>query len=190
MSGAADPSADMTVERYYRCIEEGLIAPDDRCELLEGVLVSMSPQAPLHAAALRRVDRVLRKALGSEALFSLQSPLVTGSRSVPEPDLAVLAGDERDFVARHPGTALLVVEIADRSPAQDRLTKAAIYARAGVPDYWIVNLRDGVVEWYADPDLAERFYRRTGRASGRERLPLAAFPDAEIEAGDLFPSAV
>lgn len=178
-----------TARSYFSLVEEGLLAADERVELLDGIIVAMPPQAPLHATAVRLVDQALRRALGPDALVSSQLPLVASSGSVPEPDLAVLPGRIADYATKHPTTALLVVEVADSSLAQDRLTMARIYARAGIPDYWIVNLRDRVVEWFGDPDVSTRAYRSSGRAGGSTRLPLAAFPDATITAGELLPDA-
>ncbi|MFN2425984.1 MAG: Uma2 family endonuclease [Candidatus Binatia bacterium] len=176
-----------TADSYFALVEEGLLSPDDRVELLEGIVVAMPPQAPLHAAGVRRVHRALQAALGAETLISVQAPLVAGASSVPEPDVCVLAGREVDYVARHPARALLVVEVAESSLAQDRLTKSRIYAHAQVPDFWIVNLRDRVVEWYGDPDSVARIYRRKGTAKGTDRLALAAFPDAILTAIELLP---
>ena len=183
---SAEPFEGYCAERYFEMAKEGLIAPDERSELLEGMIVAMVPQAPLHAAAVRRVDRALRKVLGDDVLISVQLPLIASARSVPEPDVAVLSGSEADYVGHHPTTALLVVEVADRSLSQDRLTKAAIYTRAGVADYWIVNLRDGIVEWYSAPDA--NCYTRSGRSSGETLLHLTAFPGVFLAARELFPA--
>lgn len=176
-----------TATSYFKLVEEGLIAPDDRVELLEGVIVSKLPHTPPHAGGIRRVDRVMRSALGQEAVFSPQLPLVASASSVPEPDFAVLAGRLEDYRTVHPTNALLVVEVAESTLPQDRLTKTRIYARAGIPDYWIVNLRDHVVEWFGEPDPDMRVYRSRGIAAGSEPLPLAAFPDVTIRAAELLP---
>ena len=178
-----------TADGYFALVEQGLLAPDERVELLDGIIVAMPPQEPPHASGVRRTDRALRKALGPDVLVSSQLPLIAGASSVPEPDFAVLPGKLEDYDTRHPTRALLVVEIADSSLAQDRLTKTRIYAGAGIPNYWIVNLRDFVVEWYGDPDPSTRVFRSTGTARGTTRLPLAAFPDVFLTAADLLPPA-
>jgi Uma2 family endonuclease len=187
----AGPSSDgrYTADSYFALVEQGLIDPDEKCELLDGIVVAMPPQEPLHASGVRRVDRALRRALGPDVLVSSQLPLIAGASSVPEPDFAILPGQLEDYEKRHPTRALLVVEIADSSLAQDRLTKTRIYARAGIPDYWIVNLRHFVVEWYSDPDPDARVYRSQGDAIGATRLPLSAFPDVVLTAADLLPPA-
>lgn len=101
--------------------------------------------------------------------------------------MIVLPGRFEDYEHSHPTRALLAVEVAESSLAQDRLTKSRIYAQAGVPDYWIVNLRQRVVEWYRAPDAEARVYRESGQASGEDALALAAFPDVVVRAGDLLP---
>jgi Uma2 family endonuclease len=176
-----------TADSYFALVEEGLISPDDRVELLDGIIVAMPPQDPLHASGIRRVDRALRRALGPEVLISPQLPFVAAPRSVPEPDLAVLPGSVDDYDTRHPTRALLVIEVAVSSLVQDRLTKSRIYAQAGVPSYWIVNLRDRVVEWFADPDPDSRVYRARGTSNDASALPLAALPGVTISAADLLP---
>jgi Uma2 family endonuclease len=176
-----------TAERYFALVDEGALHPDDRVELLEGVVVGMAPQAPRHASATRRADRTLRDAIGRRAVVSVQAPLVVGPYSVPEPDVAVVPGHEADYDDAHPTTALLVVEVADSSLIQDRLTKAAIYAAANIPEYWIVNLRDDRVEVFRSPDPAGRRYREIGAAGRDERIDLAALPGATVAVGDLLP---
>lgn len=176
-----------TAQGYFRLVDEGLLAPDDRVELLDGLIVSMPPQAPRHASGVRRAQVVLADALRGKAVISSQLPFLAGTFSVPEPDFAVLPGRLEDYETRHPAKASLVVEVADASLAQDRLTKSRIYAGAAVPEYWIVNLRDRVVEWYADPDTELRVYRRNGRVGDDDRLPLLAFPDVAIHGRDLLP---
>jgi len=176
-----------TVERYFDLVEQGVLRPEDRVELLEGVIVGMSPQNPGHASAVRRVSKALREAVAARAVVSAQLPIVVGAYSVPEPDVAIVPGRESDYDAQHPTTALLVVEIADSSLAQDRLTKTAIYAEAGVPEYWIVNLRERRVEVFRNPAPTERLYRDQKVAACGEDLELDAFPDSRVSVTELFP---
>lgn len=187
MESGTSSDGRLTARGYFALVEQGLLDPDDRVELLDGIVVAQPPQTPLHASGIRWVDRALRRALGPEVLLSCQLPLVAGRSSVPEPDMLVLSGRAEDYRTSHPTRALLAVEVADSSLPQDRLTKSRIYAQAAVPDYWIVNLRQRVVEWYRDPDAEARVYRESGQASGADALPLAAFPGVVVRAGDLLP---
>jgi Uma2 family endonuclease len=177
----------MTVQRYLGLVEAGVLGPDDRVELLEGVVVAMAPQNPPHAAGVARADAALRKAIGERAHVRPQLSLVL-QRSVPEPDLAVVPGSVDDYESSHPSTALLVIEVADSSLKQDRLSKAAIYAAAGIPDYWIVNLRDEVVEVMRDPEPTQARYRVVRSAKRGELLELVALPGAALDASALLPS--
>jgi Uma2 family endonuclease len=178
-----------TAERYFALVDEGVLAPDDPVELLEGVIVSMPPKNPPHAVATGLVGDALRAALGTRAAVREQNPLVASRLSVPEPDIAVVAGAHGDYMHAHPTTALLLVEVADSSLGQDRLTKAGIYAAAGIPEYWIVNLRDECVEIMRDPDTEARFFRSRRVAGRGEEIFLVAVPDAHVAVDDLLPAA-
>jgi Uma2 family endonuclease len=176
-----------TAETYLGLVEAGVLTENDRVELLEGVVVTMSPQNPPHAAGVSRVNDVLGRAVGDRAAIRVQLSLVVGALSVPEPDVAVVPGRTADYERAHPTTALLVVEVADSSLAQDRLTKSAIYAAAGIPEYWIVNLRDDRVEVMRAPDPAARAYASVRLVGRGERLELVALPGVAVAADDLLP---
>jgi Uma2 family endonuclease len=177
----------MTVERYFGLAQAGVLSEDDRVELLEGVVVAMTPSSPPHAAAVTMATRALLRAVGARASVRPQCTLVLGSHSVPEPDVAVVPGSDPDYASAHPTRALLVVEVADTSLQQDRLTKAAIYAAAGIPEYWIVNLRDGVVEVMRDPDRAQARYREVRAAGSDARLELVELAGASVAVTELLP---
>jgi Uma2 family endonuclease len=180
--------ARWTAERYLHLVDEGVLGPDDRVELLEGVIVAMAPHNEPHAAGVRRVEQALHRAVGERAVVQVQLSLISGRYSVPEPDAAVLPGSIADYDRGHPRTALLVVEVADTSLKQDRLTKRAIYAAAGIAEYWIVNLRDDCVEIRRQPEPAARRYASTAIARRGERIALAALPGVTIAIDDLLPS--
>jgi len=178
----------MTVERYFGLVEAGVLSHDDRVELLEGVIVAMTPSNPPHAAAVCLAAEALRDALGGRAAVRTQCTLVLAPWSAPEPDVAVVAGSHHDYATAHPRTALLVVEVADSSLLQDRLTKAPLYAAAGIPEYWIVNLRAGVVEVMRDPDRERARYRDVRTCAAGERIPLVAIPEAGVPVAHLLPA--
>jgi Uma2 family endonuclease len=179
----------MTVERYFALVDEGLLEPDDRVELLEGVVVAMSPRNPPHDAVMSLVLRALVEAVGARAAVRCQCSLVLGRYSAPEPDVAVVPGRERDYLAGHPRNALLVVEVADTSLAQDRLTKGALYAAAGVPEYWIVDIRADRVEVVRDPEPGTGRYRERSVIGRGGRLALLALPDVEVSTDAFLPGA-
>ena len=175
-----------TVERYLALFEEGALDRDDRVELLEGVVVAMPPSNPPHAAVVSKVMRALFEAIGRRAALRAQSSFHAGRYSMPEPDLAVVPGRESDYEKAHPTTALLLVEVAQWSLPQDRVTKRGIYGAAGVPEYWIVNLRDDRVEVLRAPDRKTRLYRETSIARRGERITLAALPEVSVAVDDLL----
>jgi Uma2 family endonuclease len=177
-----------TAERYLALIDEGVLGPDDRVELLEGVIVAMAPQSPRHAAAASRVSDALRAAVSTRAAVRDEKPFMGGPYSVPEPDVAVIPGRHADYEAAHPSRAVLLVEASDSSLVQDRLTKTAIYAAAGVPEYWIINLRDDCVEVFQAPDPEARVYTRRRIAGRGDELTLVALPDARVLVDDLLPA--
>src|SRR5438094_3573702 len=185
----AEPNAARryTRERYFRLVAEGVLLPDDRVELLEGVVVAMAPQGPRHEVAGDLVAEALRRAVGQRAAVRVQRSFVAGRYSVPEPDVAVVPGRVHDYAKSHPTTALLIVEVAEWSLAQDRITKAAIYAGAGIPEYWIVNLRDDQVEVFRMPERRARLYRDRRIARPGERLGIAALEGASVAVDELLP---
>jgi Uma2 family endonuclease len=184
---ARGPVGLFTVERYFALVDEGLLQPDDRVELLEGVVVAMAPQNSPHASGVSRVTHVLIQALTNRAVVRTQMSFIAGQYSVPEPDVAVVPGRYEDYDQSHPRAALLVVEIADSSLKQDRLTKAMIYTAAAVPEYWIVNVRGQQVEVHRDPDPAARRYRSVTILRRDETIDLVAFPDTTVAVDDLLP---
>jgi len=187
MADPAQVEIRYTTERYFALVDAGVLHAGDRVELLEGVIVAMPPQNPRHAAATTQADDALRDAVGKWAVVRVQLPLVLGTHSAPEPDVAVVPGRASDYAAAHPTTALLVVEVADSSPLQDRLSKAAIYAVAGIPEYWLVNLGDDCIEAFRAPQAAMGRYTHRSVVYRGTRLQLVAFPDASVLADDLLP---
>jgi Uma2 family endonuclease len=180
-------SSRITVERYMSLVDEGILAPEDRVELLEGVVVAMPPRNAPHDTTVNLVADALHAAVRGRAAVRVQCTLILGRRTAPEPDVAVVPGHNRDYANAHPKTALLVVEVADSTLAQDRLTKAAIYAAAGIPEYWIVNLRENLLEVRRHPDPSAARYRDARTIGPGARVSLVALPEVSIMVDDLLP---
>jgi Uma2 family endonuclease len=176
-----------TVDQYFGLVEAGLLAEDDRVELLEGVVVSMSPRTARHDAAVCRVHETLRSGMGDRAVVRVQCTLVLPPHRAPEPDVAVVPGTLRQYDTKHPTMALLVVEVADASLPQDRITKARMYAAAGVPEYWILNLRDDQIEVHLVPDPTAGVYREVRVARAGDELVPALLPGVRVAVADLIP---
>lgn len=167
---------------YDRLVELGCF-DNEKVELLGGTLVAMSPQGTAHAYAVQQLTMLLVPALAGRALVRAQSPLALGDESEPEPDIAVVP--RHDYSRAHPSQALLVIEIADSSLRMDRLVKTALYARAGVPEYWIVNLAERAVEVHRGPQGDG--YARVSKHHAREVLRPEAFADVEVPIADVLP---
>ena len=178
--------------RYERMVRNGLFDSDDKVELLDGLLVVKEPQGSLHASALLAVHAALTRAFGPRYSVRPGLPVALDDYSEPEPDLAVVPGGPWTHRKTHPAKPLLAVEISMTSRARDRLLKGGLYSRAGIADYWIVNLVDELLEVYRDPVRAPsrrfgwkyesvRLLKRGGHIS-----PLAA-PRSRVRVADLLP---
>jgi Uma2 family endonuclease len=174
-----------TREEYDKMIAAGLFDPGERVELIDGKILQVTPQGSAHFTAIRLAEEALRRAFGAGFDVRVQGPLGISRSSEPEPDIAVVGGAPRDYRDAHPSAALLIVEVADTSLAYDRQRKGSLYARAGVQDYWIVNLEDRCVELYRDPDQGS--YRSSQRyIAGDQVSPLAA-AEARIPVEEMLP---
>lgn len=180
-----------SVAEYDALGRAGVLTPRDRVELLEGCVVQKMSQNPPHAGTVYLLQEVLRALLPAGWIVRGQSA-VTLSDSKPEPDGAVVRGDRTTYLTRHPGPADfgIVIEVADSSVAEDRSDMARIYARAGLPAYWIVNIPDRQVEVYTDPRPAAdppAYTRRQDYKPG-EAVPvvLDGAAVAEVSVADLL----
>lgn len=164
----------------------------DPVELIDGYIVEMSPNHPPHAFVVNRLSATLLLALHERAFLRTQSPItLKAQQSEPEPDVAVVEPPDHKYMKRHPGPddILMVCEVADSSITYDRKVKLDLYARAGIREYWIVNLNDRVVEVYRQPVTTGRravYQLRLELLPNQTVAPLA-FPDVEIALSDIFP---
>lgn len=178
-----------TRAEYDRAIEAGLFHEDEPIELIDGQLVVREPQNTPHARAVELAIDALRAAFGPGWRIRPGLPLALDDVSEPEPDVSVVRGGPRDPGDTHPSHPALVVEIAESSLRFDRGPKAAMYARAGVPEYWIVNLVDRAVEVHREPVGARDhwIYRSVHVARPGESLTSLAAPGSPIAVADLLP---
>ena len=173
-------------------VEGGLLDSDDKVELLDGLLVAKEPQSALHAAMVMAGHQVLQRAFGPRYHVRIGAPVALDEMSEPEPDLAVVPGHPRNYKKAHPSTPVLMVEVSLTSRSKDRLWKGGLYARAGLADYWVVNLVDQALEVYREPRRAapHRYGWKYGGVQllkrGATVSPLAA-PRARIRVADLLP---
>jgi Uma2 family endonuclease len=161
-------------------------------ELIEGTILGMMTLGSHHVTAVTLVYEALREVFGKGYLVRSQAPLNIGRHTDPEPDVAVVRGNVRDYAKEHPSTALLIVEISDSTLRNDQTRKASLYARAGIEDYWIVNLNDNQLEVHRQPVPMSTQEFGYGYAEVRvfaatdAVAPLAA-PHSTIAVADLLP---
>lgn len=177
-AGEALPSEQLyrlSVEQYHEMIRQGILTGDDQVELLEGWLAQKMSKNPPHRIATKLLTRALEAIVPNGWYVDSQEPITTDT-SEPEPDVAVIRGDTRDYADRHPGPehVTLLVEIADSSLARDRGIKRRVYARAKVPVYWIVDLveRRIVVRTVPSGPAAQPAYRDSKPYAASESVPV------------------
>jgi Uma2 family endonuclease len=166
---------------YEKMIAVGVFG-DERVELLYGVIVEMPPKGPPHDSAIQRLTKRLVAAIGERADVRVQSAFAASDGSEPEPDVAIVpTGSYREA---HPDQALLVIEVADSSLAIDRGTKAQLYAESGVPEYWVVNVRDAIIEVHTD--IVRGAYTHVKPYRAGDHVALVSFPDIELAVADVL----
>jgi len=170
-------------DEYHRLGEIGMIRPETRTELLDGVIYEMAPIGPGHAWPTTRLQRRLERCAGDAAILMVQQPLALSGDSEPVPDLMLLRADADDRRQPEPPDVLLLIEVSVTTLAYDRVTKAARYAAAGIPDCWVhvVATRQFIV--HREPSLRGYADVRTYEA-GQPIAPLA-LPDCPIDPGNL-----
>ena len=181
-----------TRQEYDRLGELGVLHEDEPVELLGGHLIVAEPKGTPHSTAVALVAQALARAFGDGWLLRIQDPIALDDESEPEPDVAVVAGSARDYLQAHPARPALLVEVAETSLLFDRRYKGGLYARAGVADYWIVNLVDEVLEVrrrpIADPEAEFGAVYAELTVFRRDSViaPLAQ-PEARVAVDDLLP---
>jgi Uma2 family endonuclease len=148
----AEPIWRLSVGQYHEMINVGILTDEDRVELLEGLLVARTPKTPPHSVVTQLARETLAHLLPPGWHVDAHDPITTED-SEPEPDVAVVRGNRRDYLERHPGPdeVALVIEVADTTLRRDRGLKKRIYARAGIPVYLIINLPESQIEVYTSP---------------------------------------
>lgn len=181
-----------TREEYYKMADAGVFRPGERVELIGGRIVTVNPQNSPHATCIILVSDALRAIFASGYVLRIQLPLDLSPSSQPEPDMAVVRGSARDYTNAHPTTALLVVEVSESTLGFDRREKTSLYASAGIPEYWIVNLRNQRLEVYRDPVAmtGEPYgygYRTSTQFVAGETVAPLATPQGILHVADVLP---
>jgi Uma2 family endonuclease len=176
---------------YDRLVQLGIFE-GERLELLDGLLAVREPQGARHATAVRRVVAALRRALGDAWQIDSHLPIALDDDSEPEPDISVVPGGPEFYRDAHPSRPLLIVEVADSSYRIDHTYKASLYARAGVPEYWVIDVVREAVEVHRSPERSPeaphgwRYASIEALRPGSTIAPLLT-PESTIAVADLLP---
>jgi Uma2 family endonuclease len=175
-----------TVAEYYAMLEAGILTEDDRVELIEGEIVEMAAIGSRHASCVKRLNDLLVSNLRERALVAVQDPVHLGDISEPEPDVSVLRRRDDYYSGAHPGPAeiFLLIEVADASLLFDRKVKIPLYAASGIPEAWLIDLTQAILEVYRKPEQGT--YRETVRLRAGSSVSPAAFPDQVWDVGQLI----
>lgn len=180
----------LTVAEYRQMATAGVLAPDERVELIEGQLFRMAAKGTAHSAAVTRIDRILSAQLANQALLRSQDPVQLSDFSEPEPDIAVVHLDPQDYEDHHPTPAeiFLLIEVADSTLKRDLELKAVLYARSQIPDYWVLDVQERCLYVFRQP--TELGYAQQQVLQPEAVVAPLAFPGCQVRVGSfLSPTA-
>ena len=173
-----------TVHEYHRMGEVGILHEDDRVELIDGEIVEMSPIGGRHALCVSLLNRLLVRSVGDRAIVSPQNPVRLDEHHEPQPDLTVIRDRAYGRSLPTPEDTLLLIEVSDTTLAYDRNVKLPIYARAGIPEVWIVDVNGGRLERYTGP--SGDLYRHAELVRSGESLASKTLPDLTLAVDDVL----
>lgn len=182
-----------SLAEYQHLIELGIFDEDERIELLDGLLVEMSPINPRHAVCVDKLGGLMNHLLYKKAWIRVQAPVtLEGYASQPQPDVTIALLQPTVYEERHVNASetLLLIEVADSSLHTDQTDKLKLYASAGISEYWIVNLIDNQLEIYQEPYLSangEGIYKLKRTYTRDETVALQAFPECQIDLNEILP---
>ena len=175
-----------TVDDYHRMWEVGILSPIDRVELVDGEIVTKMAIGPRHGASVDRANRALVTTVGSSAIVRVQGSVRLDLFSEPKPDIVLLRPRADFYASAHPGPVdiLLIVEVSESSIDYDRNIKRRVYARAGVPEYWIVDLNEDVVHVHSGP--SDDLYRTVTAYRSGQFISPRLLPSCPVSTIDLL----
>ncbi|MFB2769428.1 Uma2 family endonuclease [Pelatocladus sp. BLCC-F211] len=181
-----------TLAEYHKLAELGFFSEDDHIELINGEIIQMVAKGKAHETCLRKLLKELPRLVGDRATLQSQAPIILPPNSEPEPDFAILKNRSDDYLFGHPEPAdvLLVIEVADSSLNYDRDVKIPLYAKAGIADYWIINLGDNYLEYYSEPyqdNQGKYGYLNKRIVLANQVITLPCFPDLTLDLNKVFP---
>lgn len=176
----------LSVQDYHRMAESGILQSDERVELLDGQMIQMAAKGTAHSAAVTRIERLLRQRLGDRVLLRFQDPVRLNDYSEPEPDVAVVQPNSLLYEDHHPipSEVFLLIEVSDSALKFDREVKAPAYARAGIAEYWVLDVNARKLHVYRVPG-AEGYQSEAILSEALTVAPLA-FPECVIAVREML----
>lgn len=178
----------LSVQDYHQMAESGILQPDERIELLEGQIIQMAAKGTAHSAAVTRIERLLRNRLGERVLLRFQDPVRLNDYSEPEPDVAVVQPNTLFYEDHHPipSEVFLLIEVSDTTLKFDREVKSPAYARSGIAEYWVLDVKARKLHVYRVPGADG--YQSEAILSEELTVAPLAFPDCVITVREMLRS--
>ncbi|BAY47346.1 hypothetical protein SAMD00079811_49640 [Scytonema sp. HK-05] len=175
-----------TVEQYHKMAESGILAGDDRVELIRGEIIEMSPIGTKHAGCVNRLVNLLIQRLGKRIILAPQNPVVLNNNSEPQPDVTLLQPREDFYENAHPqpNDIFLIIEVADTTVKYDREVKIPLYAEDNITEVWLVDINEQCVEVYREPTADG--YQSVQKLTRGESLAIQAFGDVNITVDEIL----
>jgi len=175
-----------TVDEFERMVEVGILREDERIELIRGEIVRMAPIGKRHNECVDLLNEIIGEQLRKTVRLRIQGSISLQQRVQPQPDVLVLRRPAESYgtVAATAADVLLLIEVSDRTLDYDRTVKRSLYAQAGIPEYWIVNLNDNRVEIYSQPIGST--YQQARIATPSESITPALLPDLTLQVADII----
>ena len=147
----------ITVDEYYRMAEVGILPPDARVELIEGEIIDMAPIGTGHGGTVAQLNQLLQTAARNRAHVFVQSAVRLSDISEPEPDFALVKPRADFYKKKHPGPddTFLIIEVSESSLRYDLQVKAPLYARHGIPEFWVIDLKGRQVRFFRSPESGQ-----------------------------------
>jgi len=176
-----------TFEEFHRLIESGQIEEPNQLELIDGLLVQKMTKGERHAAYCSRLYRLLVGLVQEQAIVRTQDPVQLPPNHEPEPDFAIVRFQQDEYRSRHPRPAdiYLIIEVADSSLTYDREVKLGLYAKAGIPNYWILNLQENCLETYSLP-TESGVYQKREAYTPKEKVGIPGILAGELSLDQVF----
>jgi Uma2 family endonuclease len=178
------------LSEYHHLREKGILHPEEKIELIEGQLIKMSPKGTLHTAATRRIAKTLTNLLVNKAAIYTQDPVELDDNSEPEPDVSIVKIDPNDYVTHHPQTEeiYLIIEVADSSLEYDCEIKAKLYAKSGIEDYWVIDVRERKLYLFRKPEKTG--YQNKQILRETDLITPLSFPTISVKISELLPPKI